>query len=92
MPVFNPPLKFFHAAVQSVLDQIYPDWELCIADDASTDPQVRNLISELARTDARIARDLPNAKWPHLGGKQFRPGPGRRRVWCTAPFSIRTIC
>lgn len=55
MPVFDPPLEFFRAAVQSVLDQVYPDWELCIADDASTNPEVRKRIAEFARAEPRIA-------------------------------------
>jgi GT2 family glycosyltransferase len=55
MPVFNPPIEFLRQAIQSVCDQVYPDWELCIADDASTDPRVRTLLAEFARSDPRIA-------------------------------------
>ncbi|RYC28840.1 glycosyltransferase, partial [Lichenibacterium minor] len=35
MPVYNPQVGFLRQAVASVQSQIYPDWELCIADDAS---------------------------------------------------------
>ena len=34
--------------------QVYPDWELCIADDASTEPHVRKILSDYAYADARI--------------------------------------
>ena len=57
MPVFNPPIEYLRQAIQSVCDQVYPDWQLCIADDASTDPRVRTLIAEFARSDPRIAVD-----------------------------------
>ncbi|QIL78546.1 glycosyltransferase [Diaphorobacter sp. HDW4A] len=54
MPVYNPRLEWLEQAVHSVMDQIYPDWELCIADDASTDPRVRALLQKLARREPRI--------------------------------------
>jgi len=54
MPVYNPPLGLLEKAIQSVIDQIYPDWELCIADDASTDPGVKVLIEEFIQKDPRI--------------------------------------
>src|SRR5690606_34127173 len=39
---------------ESVLAQIYPNWELCIADDASTAPHVRPLLERYAAKDSRI--------------------------------------
>jgi len=54
MPVYNPPPEFLVQAIQSVLDQIYPYWELCIADDASTDPRIPALIDEFVQKDKRI--------------------------------------
>lgn len=54
MPVYNPQPDHFCAALDSVIAQLYPDWELCIADDASTDPFVRDLIEKYSRKDARI--------------------------------------
>lgn len=53
MPVYNPPIRFLTRAVQSIRCQIYTHWELCIADDASTDERVRPYLEELAR-DSRI--------------------------------------
>ncbi|WP_186342865.1 glycosyltransferase [Allochromatium palmeri] len=54
MPVYDPPRELFEAAVDSVRTQIYPHWELCIADDASPQPWVRERLLELAADDPRI--------------------------------------
>jgi glycosyltransferase involved in cell wall biosynthesis len=54
MPVYNPPLTFLSRAIQSVFEQVYPNWELCIADDASTDPEVHRLIRMWAQRDSRV--------------------------------------
>ncbi|MFN7183487.1 MAG: glycosyltransferase family 2 protein [Thermomonas haemolytica] len=54
LPVYDPPLEWLRACLDSVLAQAYPDWELCIADDASPSPQVRALIEDYGRRDARI--------------------------------------
>ena len=54
MPIYNPPLAFLQAAVESVRSQIYPHWELCIADDASTDAAVVDWLQRQAAQDARI--------------------------------------
>lgn len=54
MPTFNPQPKHLTAAIESVRSQCYPDWELCIADDNSTDPAVRDLLNEYAARDGRI--------------------------------------
>jgi GT2 family glycosyltransferase len=54
VPVYNPSLEDLAACLDSVLAQHYPKWQLCIADDASTDPDVRMLLERYARQDARI--------------------------------------
>ena len=54
LPVYNPDLELLAAAVGSVERQLYDRWELCIADDASTDSRVRNFLQDAARRDARI--------------------------------------
>ncbi|HEV2806353.1 MAG TPA: glycosyltransferase [Chthoniobacterales bacterium] len=54
LPVYNPDLSFLEAAIDSVQKQIYENWELCIADDASTDPKVRPFLERIAAGDARI--------------------------------------
>ena len=54
MPTYNANRDWLIAAVNSVRQQVYPHWELCIADDASTDDGIKALLSELAQSDDRI--------------------------------------
>ncbi|EAV46273.1 glycosyl transferase, group 2 family protein [Stappia aggregata IAM 12614] len=54
MPVYNSDGEQLGAAVESVRQQIYQDWELCIADDCSTVPQVRTILEAVAAEDRRI--------------------------------------
>jgi len=54
MPVFNPQPIWLCEAIESVRAQIYPDWELCIADDASTREEVRTVLKDYAALDTRI--------------------------------------
>lgn len=54
MPVYNTPEIWLRRVVASVQAQAYDEWELCIADDASTAPHVRRVLQELAAADPRI--------------------------------------
>jgi glycosyltransferase involved in cell wall biosynthesis len=54
VPTYNTPERFLRAMIESVRAQLYPHWELCIADDASTDPAVKKVLSEYAGQDSRI--------------------------------------
>jgi glycosyltransferase involved in cell wall biosynthesis len=54
MPVYNVKASFLRSAIESVLRQTYPYWELCIADDASTSPGIRTILEEYASADPRI--------------------------------------
>ena len=54
LPVYNTSEKWLSDAINSVINQIYPNWELCIADDASTDPKIRELLERYKEIDDRI--------------------------------------
>src|SRR6185437_2526416 len=54
LPVYDPAVPLLRAAVESVLAQWYPHWELCIADDCSTDPAVAIVLDEYAAADSRV--------------------------------------
>ncbi|RQH30275.1 glycosyltransferase [Okeania hirsuta] len=54
VPIFNPPEELLREMIQSVQDQIYPYWELCLADDASSMPHVRKILEEYSAQDERI--------------------------------------
>ncbi len=52
MPVYNVSSEVLDRAVKSIETQSYPNWELCIADDCSTNPETRAYLKQL--TDPRV--------------------------------------
>lgn len=54
VPVYNTPIPFLRACLESVRHQHYREWELCIVDDASTDGNVAEYLRQFAQTDPRI--------------------------------------
>jgi glycosyltransferase involved in cell wall biosynthesis len=54
LPTYNTDARLLCEAIESVRKQIYSNWELCIADDASPAPHVRKILEDYARKDARI--------------------------------------
>ena len=54
MPVYNTNPKLLRAAIDSVRAQLYENWELCIADDCSTDVRVGKVLRQAQSLDARI--------------------------------------
>jgi glycosyltransferase involved in cell wall biosynthesis len=54
MPVYNANSIWLAEAIDSVRHQVYQNWELCIADDASTEESVRSLLERYAGQDSRI--------------------------------------
>ncbi|MGI9072099.1 MAG: glycosyltransferase [Bryobacteraceae bacterium] len=54
MPVYNTNPSELTAAIQSVLDQSYSNWELCISDDHSSCPEVKQILHQFAGNDSRI--------------------------------------
>ena len=53
VPVYNPPLSVFRAALESVCDQTYNNWELCIAN-GGDDVDIRSYLDRLSAEDSRI--------------------------------------
>ena len=53
-PVYNTEKRWLEKAIESVLAQVYEQWELCLVDDASTDAHVGPLLREYAASDPRI--------------------------------------
>lgn len=54
LPTYNTPKKWLKRCIESVRKQVYPFWELCIADDASSKPHVRKILNDYKRKDSRI--------------------------------------
>ena len=54
MPVFNTDPDMLDAAIHSVVDQAYPHWELCIADDCSSNEATREVLQRWERDEPRV--------------------------------------
>jgi GT2 family glycosyltransferase len=53
-PVHDPPLRLLRECLGSVYAQTYRRWELCLVDDGSTRPDVREELRRAAGTDPRV--------------------------------------
>jgi O-antigen biosynthesis protein len=53
-PVYETPADVLRKMLLSVRGQSYGDWELCLVDDASKEPQVREILDRAAARDPRI--------------------------------------
>jgi O-antigen biosynthesis protein len=53
-PVHNPPAHMLDEAIASVQSQSFADWELCLVDDGSSDPEVIAALERHAASDRRI--------------------------------------
>jgi O-antigen biosynthesis protein len=53
-PVYNTPADVLWAMLESVRTQTFGDWELCLVDDRSTEPYVREMLEEAERADPRV--------------------------------------
>ena len=65
MPVYDPPKQFFEDALKSVINQVYTNWELCIADDRSNQPYVRDIIEKYSKKSNQIKVHI-NEKHSHI--------------------------
>lgn len=54
MPVYNTDREYLIKAIESVINQTYTNWELCIADDASTEIHVKEILKYYKEKDERI--------------------------------------
>lgn len=53
-PVYETPADVLRKMLRSVQRQSYGDWELCLVDDGSRQPHVREILNVAQRRDARI--------------------------------------
>ena len=54
MPVYRTPIELLRRAIDSVLEQVFCNWELCICDDGSADEQLHRELEHWAAKDSRI--------------------------------------
>jgi GT2 family glycosyltransferase len=54
MPTYKSDLRYLRKAIESVRRQHYPDWELCIVDDGSEQPELLAELRRQAKADPRV--------------------------------------
>lgn len=54
VPVYNVEEQWLRRMIDTVRGQVYENWELCLADDASPSEHVKRVLSEYASLDPRI--------------------------------------
>lgn len=54
VPVYNPDPNLLLKTIRSVIEQSYTEWELCIADDCSTNPEVRKVLEDCIAENSNI--------------------------------------
>lgn len=54
VPVYNPDEQLLIYCIESVINQSYSNWQLCLADDASSEGYVREVLEAYAVKDKRI--------------------------------------
>ena len=58
MPVYKTPVEWLQRAVESLQEQFYSNWELCVVDDYSPTGDQRQLLREMAYSDPRIRLEV----------------------------------
>jgi GT2 family glycosyltransferase len=53
-PVWNTDERWLRKAIESVIDQVYDNWELCIVDGGSTKSHIKSILKEYAAKEPRI--------------------------------------
>jgi GT2 family glycosyltransferase len=54
VPVFNTDEKWLRLCIESVLNQVYDNWELCVVDGRSTKPHITKVLEEYVKRNNRI--------------------------------------
>lgn len=54
MTVYNIDREWLERAIESVLAQVYGNWELCVVDDASPKPHIKEVLRKYAGMDKRV--------------------------------------
>lgn len=54
MPTYKTELRYLRQAIDSVRGQHYPDWELCVVDDGSGQPELAAAVQRYADADPRV--------------------------------------
>lgn len=58
VPLFRTPEKYLKEMIQSVIDQSYKNWELCLADGGGKENSVQAIVEEFSKKDSRVRYKL----------------------------------
>lgn len=58
VPTYNTPVKYLEEMIQSVIDQSYSNWQLCIADGSCGNAKLEKVLEEYHNKDSRIIYKL----------------------------------
>ncbi len=58
VPTYDTSVSMLRDMLDSVCNQLYPHWQLCVADDGSSLPHVKAVLEEYAARDSRIRLDF----------------------------------
>ena len=72
MPVYNTDERWLRAAIESIRNQLYPDWELC-GRRRIDGPEGRGGAAAVSVAGLRDQGRLPHGERPHFGGVEQRP-------------------
>lgn len=53
-PIYNVDILWLEKAIISVINQVYENWEMCLVDDASTNPYIMEILEKYQKQDLRI--------------------------------------
>ncbi|MEI6266700.1 MAG: glycosyltransferase [bacterium] len=67
VPVYNVEPNYLDKCIQSVVDQVYSNWELCLYDDCSTRQETKDCLKDWAKKDKRIKVSF-GKKNQHISG------------------------
>jgi len=54
VPTYNTPIKYLREMIDSVVNQSYPHWQLCIADGSGGNKALEKTLKEYADKDKRV--------------------------------------
>lgn len=54
LPVYKSDIRFLNQCIESVFEQVYPYWELCISDDFSNNPELKKVLDYYSGKDQRV--------------------------------------
>ena len=54
IPLYKTPKKYLHALVESIRNQTYTNWELCLSDGSGKNSPIKKYLKEIEQADSRI--------------------------------------